>query len=162
MVQAEVVVPVSPGVAFDISQTTGATRLRWDPFIKSQHLMDGAARPGKGVRTFTRSRHGLSMVSRYVSYVPGSNVGMTMESGPWFFSVFGGGWRFTAYEGRTRAVWKYNFTVRPRLLQPLGHPLGSWLLGRDILRRIEAFAAACEDPVVLAAVGAAGGSRSTE
>ena len=118
--------------------------------------MDGAKRPGKGVRTFTRSRHGFSMVSRYVSYVPGSNVGMMMESGPWFFSVFAGGWRFTAYDGKTKAVWKYNFTVRPRLLQPIAHPLGRWLLGRDIRRRIAAFAAACEDPVVLAAVGTSG------
>ena len=74
VVSAEVVVPVSPDVAFAVSQTTGATRLRWDPFIRDQHLMDGAERPGKGVRTFTRSRHGFSTVSRYVSYALGSNV----------------------------------------------------------------------------------------
>ncbi len=103
VVTAEVVVPVSPEVAFAVSQTTGETRLRWDPFIRHQHLMDGAERPAKGVRTFTRSRHGFSMVSRYVSYVPGRNVGMTMESGPWFFALFGGGWRFTP-SGDMRAV----------------------------------------------------------
>jgi hypothetical protein len=71
---AEVVVPVSPDVAFAVSQTTGATWLRRDTFIREQHLMDGAERPGKGVRTFTRSRHGFSTVSRYVSYALGSNV----------------------------------------------------------------------------------------
>ena len=152
VVTAEVVVPVSPEVAFAVSQTTGAIRLRWDPFIRHQHLMDGAERPGKGVRTLTRSRHGFSMVSRYVSYVPGRNVGMTMESGPWFFAVFGGGWRFTPSGDKTLAVWKYNFSVRPQLLQPIAHPLGRWLLGRDIRRRIEAFAKACQDPVVLRAV----------
>ena len=54
VVTAEVVVPVSPDVAFAVSQTTGATRLHWD----------------------------LTMVSRYVSFSPGSNVGMTMEDGP--------------------------------------------------------------------------------
>jgi len=156
VVSAEAVVSVTPDVAFAVSQTTGETRLRWDPFIRSQHLLDGAGRPGKDVRTFTRSRHGFTMVSRYVSYVPGSNVGMTMESGPWFFSAFAGGWRFTASDGRTKAVWKYSFTVRPRLLQPDANPLGGWLLGRDIRRRIAAFAAACEDPVVLAAVAAPG------
>ncbi len=152
VVTAEVVVPVSPDVAFAVSQTTGAIRLRWDPFIRHQHLMDGAERPGKGVRTFTRSRHGFSMVSRYVSYVPGRNVGMTMESGPWFFAAFGGGWRFTPSGDKTLAVWKYNFSVRPQLLQPVAHPLGSWLLGRDIRRRIDAFAKAYQDPVVLEAV----------
>ncbi|MEJ7691234.1 MAG: SRPBCC family protein [Nocardioidaceae bacterium] len=152
VVSAEVVVEVAPAVAFAVSQTTGETRLHWDPFIRHQHLMDGAERPAKGVRTFTRSRHGFAMVSRYVSYVPGSNVGMTMESGPWFFDVFGGGWRFTAYDGGTKAVWKYNFSVRPAWLRPVAHPLGTWLLGRDIRRRIRAFALACSDPVVLAAV----------
>ncbi len=158
VVSAEVVVRAPPDTAFAVSQTTGETRLRWDPFIRHQHLMDGAQQPAKGVRTFTRSRHGFAMVSRYVSYAPGSNVGMTMESGPWFFEVFGGGWRFTACDAGTKAVWKYNFSVRPAWLQPVAHPIGSWFLGRDIRRRIDAFAAACSDPVVLAAVATRRGS----
>jgi len=29
---------------------------------------------------------------------------MTMESGPWFFAVFGGGWRFTPSGDKTLAV----------------------------------------------------------
>lgn len=154
VVTAEVVVPVPPEVAFAVSQTTGATRLRWDPFIREQHLMDSAQRPGKGVRTFTRSRHGFTMVSRYVSYVPGSNVGMTMERGPWFFAVFGGGWRFTPHPDGTLARWKYNFSIRPRALRHVAEPIGEILLGRDIRRRIEAFAVACTDPVILAAIEA--------
>ncbi len=152
VVSVEVVVPVTPHVAFDVSQTTGETRLRWDPFIREQHLMDGAERPGKGVRTFTRSRHGLTMVSRYVSYAPGSNVGMTMEEGPWFFDVFGGGWRFMPHANGTLARWKYTFSIRPSWLGVVADPVGRWILGRDIRRRIDAFAAACVDPVVLAAV----------
>ncbi len=152
VVSAEVVVRVSPEVAFAVSQTTGEVRLRWDPFIREQHLMDGASKPGKGVRTFTRSRHGFTMVSRYVSYAPGRNVGMTMESGPWFFEVFGGGWRFEPHEGGTLARWKYNFSVQPRWLQVVANPVGRWLLGRDIRRRIEAFARACHDPDIVASV----------
>jgi len=35
---------------------------------------------------------------------------MTMVFGPWFFGNFGGGWRFTANDGATRAVWKYTFS----------------------------------------------------
>jgi hypothetical protein len=30
--------------------------------------------------------------------------------------------------------------------------IGAWLLGRDIRRRLDAFAAACADPEILAAV----------
>ena len=93
-VMAEAWVPLPPGTAFAVSQTTGEVRLRWDPFIRRQHLL-GADRPAAGVRTFTRARVGPAMVSRYVSYRPPTSVGMTMEKGPWFFATFGGGWRFT-------------------------------------------------------------------
>lgn len=153
-VMAEAWVPVTPAVAFAVSQTTGEVRRRWDPFIRSQHLID-ADSPGKDVRTFTHARVGPKMVSRYVSYRPPTSVGMTMESGPWFFASFGGGWRFRpetrhGTEG-TLATWKYTYAVKPRWLRPVAEPIGQWLLGREIRARIAAWARACEDPDVLAA-----------
>lgn len=154
VVEAEIWVPVDPATAFAVSQTQGAIRRRWDPFIREQHLLDGATEPGKGVRTFTRHRLGPSMVSRYVSYVPPSNVGMTMERGSWFFEKMGGGWRFSARDGGTLAVWKYNFGCRPAWLAPVAEPIGAWLLGREIRARIAGFARGCADPDVLAAVRA--------
>jgi hypothetical protein len=119
--------------------------------------MDGATRPAKGVRTETVSWHRLRMVSEYVSFNPPRNVGMKMVEGPWFFEHFGGGWRFEPGPGpgSTTAIWRYNFTVRPQVLAPLAHRIGSWLLGRDIERRIKGFAAGCADPVVVAAARAA-------
>jgi len=154
VVEAEVIVPVPPHVAFEVSQTTGAVRYRWDSFVREQHFVGGATRPGKGVRTFTRSRHGLRMISEYVAYAPPSNVGMKMVKGPWFFEVFAAGWRFAPLQGgtHTRATWRYSFRCRPRLLRRVAHPLGVWLLGRDIRRRIAGFAAGCGDEVVRAAV----------
>ncbi|MEV4411864.1 SRPBCC family protein [Catellatospora sp. NPDC049609] len=154
VVEAVAVVPVPPEVAFAVSQTTGEIRYRWDPFVRRQQLLDGAARPGKGVRTYTRSRHGLSMVSEYVSYAPPTNVGMKMVRGPWFFAMMAGGWRFApaSEPGHTVATWRYHFRTRPALLAPLADRIGVWLLGRDIRRRIQGFARGCQDPVVLAAV----------
>ncbi len=154
-VTAEAWVPVSPETAFAVSQTTGEIRLRWDPFIRHQHLVD-ADRPAKGVRTLTRARLGPRMVSEYVSYRPPTSVGMTMVEGPWFFDSFGGGWRFTpesrAAISGTRAVWKYTFSVRPGWLRFVAEPVGLWLLGREIRARIAAYARACEDPDILAAL----------
>jgi hypothetical protein len=156
-VRSDAWVPVEPALAFAVSQTTGALRLAWDPFIRHQHLID-ADRPAKGVRTFTRSRIGPTMVSEYVAYRPPTSVGMTMVEGPWFFDTFGGGWRFTpeARDGfaGTRASWKYTYSVRPSWLRLIAEPIGQWLLGREIRLRIEAFARACSDPDVLAAVRA--------
>ncbi|MCU1536901.1 MAG: hypothetical protein JWP82_1252 [Humibacillus sp.] len=153
-VTAEDWVPVPPALAFAVSQTTGEARLRWDPFIRSQHLVE-ATRPAKGVRTVTRARVGPRMVSEYVSYRPPTSVGMTMVEGPWFFGTFGGGWRFTPEErggvAGTKASWKYTYAVRPAWLRPVADPIGQWLLGREIRARLAAFARACSDPVVVAA-----------
>ncbi|QIK62727.1 SRPBCC family protein [Leucobacter viscericola] len=145
-------VPVEPQVAFMVSQMTGEPRLRWDPFIRKQYLID-ADKPGKGVKTYTRARVGLRMVSEYSSFRFPVSVGMTMVEGPWFFSVFGGGWRFTP-ETRdgipgTATVWKYTFTIRPAWLRPIADRIGKVVLGREIEARIQAFARACEDPRVL-------------
>lgn len=151
-VTSEVVVPVTPEVAFAVSQTTGELRRRWDPFIRRQYFLDGATRAAKGVRTHTWARVGPRMISRYVSFHPPSNVGMTMEKGPWFFAQFGGGWRFHDLgEGTTRAVWKYTFSTKPERLRPVADRIGTWLLQREIDARIAAFARACEHPDIVAA-----------
>lgn len=153
-IEASSVVPVDPELAFDISQTHGDLRLRWDPFIRSQHLID-ADRPAKGVRTATVSRHRLRMVSEYVSFRRPTQVGMKMVEGPWFFESFGGGWSFAPADASarsTKATWRYTFTVRPSWLARVADPIGVRLLRTDIEARIAAFARACEDPDVLAAV----------
>lgn len=108
--------------------------------------------PGKDVRTLTRHRSGLRMVSRYVSWNPPRNVGMTMVEGPWFFASLSGGWRFEPTEdGGTLATWKYAFTCRPAWLAPLAERIGAVILGRDIRRRIAGFARGCAEPVVVEA-----------
>ena len=80
-----------------------------------------------------------------------------MVDGPWFFEVFAAGWRFDPIDGGTRATWRYSFRCRPRALAPLADRLGAWLLGHDIARRIEGFAAGCRDEVVLAAAAESAG-----
>jgi len=145
----EVAVPVD--VAFALSQTYGALRYRWDPFVREQHLLDGATAAAKGVRTSTTSRHRLKMVSEYVSVRPPTQVGMKMVDGPWFFEQMSGGWSFSAIDiDRCRATWRYTFTVRPPWIRFVADPLGRWLLGRDIRNRLAAFGRACEDPSILA------------
>lgn len=153
-VSADVHVPVPPELAFAVSQTHGAIRRGWDPFIREQHFLDGAQHPATGVRTFTRSAFlgpiSPTMVSEYVSWRPPTSVGMTMVSGPPFFSRFGGGWRFTPDGDGTRAVWKYTYdVVGPPWFRRIGVTTGQWLLGREIRKRIDAFAAACRDEQVV-------------
>jgi len=151
-VECVVDVPIDIVSAFAVSQTTGALRRQWDPFIRRQYLLDGATVPGAGVRTFTKARLGPKMVSQYTSFRPPDQVGMKMVEGPWFFERFGGGWSFSAIdEHTTRATWRYTFSVRPPCLSFVAVPFGRWLLDREIRRRIDAFARACTDPDVVRA-----------
>jgi Polyketide cyclase / dehydrase and lipid transport len=157
-VSSTVTVPLDPARAFALSQTYGELRYRWDPFVREQRLLDGATAAAKGVRTWTRSRHRLTMVSEYVTFRPPGHVGMRMVRGPVFFRSFSGGWNFTALGPdesggpRTEATWRYNFTIRPSWLAPVADRVGVLLLGRDIRRRLDAFAAACADPEIMGAV----------
>lgn len=155
-IEATATIAVSAEEAFALSQSQGEVRYAWDPFVRSQRLLDGADRPAKGVRTETRSRHHLTMTSEYTSFRPPTQVGMRMIGGPWFFSAFGGGWSFKALDAaRTEATWRYTFTIRPSWLAPLGNAIGSAYLRRDIQRRLAAFVRGCEDPELLARAVAA-------
>jgi hypothetical protein len=132
--------------AFDLSQSYGL-RLEWDPFVRSQRLLDGATIAGKGVRTLTLSRHGLRMVSEYLAFRRPEAVAMKMVEGPVMFRLFSGGWQFKPVaEGETKVVFKYHFTCRPAWLRWLMHPVGRWFLGREIRRRLLAFKKAAETP----------------
>lgn len=155
-IEATAVIAVPVEHAFALSQSQGEVRYTWDPFVRAQRLLDGATRPGKGVRTETKSRHHLTMVSEYTSFRPPTQVGMRMVGGPWFFSAFGGGWSFKETDdGRTEATWRYSFTIRPSWLAPIGDRIGSAYLRRDIERRLAAFVRGCEDPELLARAVAA-------
>ena len=120
-VSSTVTVPLDPARAFALSQTYGELRYRWDPFVREQRLLDGATAAAKGVRTWTRSRHRLTMVSEYVTFRPPGHVGMKMVRGPVVLpDVLG---RVELHAGRARpergarteATWRYNFTIRPGL-----------------------------------------------
>jgi len=152
-VESSVVVPVSVEMAFAVSQTTGEIRYRWDPFVAEQRFLDDSTLPGKGVRTETKSRHRLKMISQYTSFRPPKQVGMKMVEGPWFFDNFASGWSFRAAgddSDRTEVTWRYTFSINPKFLAPIADRIGVWLLGRDIDRRLAGYAKGCEDDVVLA------------
>ncbi len=148
--------------AFAVASSYGV-RLEWDPFVSAQHLVNTGT-PGKGVRTYTRSRHGLTMISEYLTYRAPTHMGMKMVQGPWFFRTFSGSWHFKELgEGRLEVVYRYRYDCRPAWLQPISHRIGNWYLGRDIARRVDAFVAGCEDPDIVgrARAEAAGPSASS-
>jgi len=148
-VEHERVANTSPDDAFVVASSYGV-RLEWDPFVQAQHLIN-TDRPGRGVQTYTRSRHGLTMVSEYLTYNRPTHMGMKMVTGPWFFRTFSGSWHFRALDdGRCEVTYRYRFECRPKLLRPISHRLGNWLLGRDIEARVDAFVKGAEDADIVA------------
>ena len=129
-IEADQIIDLDPWTAFAVSQTTGDSRLRWDPFIKRQRHLDGATIAGVGVRTETTSKHGLTMVSEYTSFHPPERVGMKMVEGPWFFATMGGGWSFAPIDDEScEATWRYTFSIKPKISSPFKtfpnlHPSG--------------------------------------
>ena len=149
VVQSKVEVAASADDCFCVASSYGV-RLEWDPFVRAQRLVD-ADRPGPGVRTWTKSRHGLTMVSEYLSYKRPTLMGMKMVEGPPLFRTFSGSWGFVDVDGGLCEVtFRYRFDCRPAWLQWLTHPVGRWFLGRDIGRRLAAFARGAEDPTIVA------------
>jgi ribosome-associated toxin RatA of RatAB toxin-antitoxin module len=150
VVEHSAIVAVAIDDAFDLSQSYGL-RLEWDPFIKSQRLLDGATVGGKGVQTLTLSRHGLRMVSEYLTFRRPESVAMKMVEGPMMFRLFSGSWQFKRIDdAKTTVVFKYHFTCRPTWLHWIMHPVGRWFLGREIRRRLLAFKKAAETPGMIA------------
>jgi ribosome-associated toxin RatA of RatAB toxin-antitoxin module len=111
---------------FDLSQSY-ELRLEWDPFVRSQRPFGGAERAAKGVLTETVSRHGLRMVTEYLTFRRPTLVGMKMVEGPSIFRTFSGSWRFSEHpEGRVEVSFRYNFTCSPKLLAPVTERIGTW------------------------------------
>lgn len=153
-VDSKILLNVTLEEAFALSQSRGDVRYAWDSFVREQRLLHGADQPAKGVQTLTRSRHGLRMISEYTSFRPPTQVGMKMVTGPSFFALFAGGWSFRTVDTEegpaTEATWRYTFTIRPAWLQRIADPIGKWLLGRDLDRRLRGFADGCADPELIA------------
>lgn len=130
-----------PEDAFDLSMSY-SRRFDWDPFLKAQRFLDDATRPGVGVRTWTKDRRGLVMITRYLTFQRPTRVGMKMEQGPPIFRTFSGAWRFDTTETGCTVHFRYNFTCQPKLLARPMEAIGKWYLGRDIRKRVTTFAAA--------------------
>jgi ribosome-associated toxin RatA of RatAB toxin-antitoxin module len=149
-IQSETVVDIDIETAFALSQTYGEIRYMWDPFVKEQHLLNGATKAAKGVQTKTKSKHGLEMISEYITYKPPTHVGMKMIKGPKIFSSFSGGWNFTELpDGKTKATWRDNFVSRPKFLSKIMDAIGTKLLQKDIDQRLNAFKHACSNQEII-------------
>ena len=140
MFRRSIEVAAEPAVLFDLTQDY-QNRLAWDPFLKAAKLLDGAERPGVGVRAWCVAGNRLGMETRYISFNPPGACAVEMTRGPWFFRSFSGSWRFDPIgPSRTRVTFTYSLAGRPALLSGLLQTV----FARETRRRLEALKRAAE------------------
>jgi len=137
------VVDAAPEVVFALTQDY-SVRLKWDPFLRTAVLLNGATEPCVGVRAWCVARSGIGMETEYVSFTPPRIAAVKMTRGPKILETFGGAWEFTPIDGaRTKVMFRYQLRARPRWLAWLIEPVARWWFSRETRLRVVALAKAC-------------------
>ncbi len=113
-------------------------RADWDPLTTEAFLVNATeAAAGELVRC--TASNGLSMDTAYVSYKPPKVAAVKLVKGPYIFDKFVGGWNFQEVAPhRTRVVFSYYITTKPRALSWLMTPVVGFFFKRETKKRISA------------------------
>ena len=113
-------------------------RAKWDPLTTEAFLVNSTvAAQGELVRC--TAANGLSMDTVYVSYQPNKVAAVKLIKGPYIFDKFAGGWNFKEINAnRTRVLFTYNISTKPRWLSWLLTPLVVFFFKRETRKRIAA------------------------
>jgi len=130
-------------------------RLQWDPFLKEARLIDGADRPGVGVRAWCVAKTGIGMETEYVSFNPPERTAIKMTLGPGILSSFAGSWIFEERAPNlTRVIFRYHLSGSPRWLGFVLDPILTAIFSYDTQKRLESLKQAIENTEILDERGA--------
>lgn len=140
-VEASIDIQASPEAVFDLIHDYGR-RLEWDTFLREARLLEGARRPGVGVKTRCTARNGfagLAMESVYVTFDRPRVAAVKMTKGPAILQDFAASLRQAEVgPGVTRVTYRFNFSTRPPWLRAVLDRVAAALFLREIRRRLEA------------------------
>ena len=127
---------------FDLIHDYGV-RLRWDTLLSKACIVDGSKRAGLGVRTLCVGRNtvaGFGMETVYISFDRPLVAAVRMTRGPWFIADFAASIRHKAVvpvaENRSRVIYKFRITARPRWLRAALDPLLRLTFQRETRKRL--------------------------
>ena len=108
----KIMIGCCPSDAFDYTQDY-TSRLKWDTFLKRAELIEGASKADKGVKAYCVTKHGLGMVTEYVSFNRPKATAIKMTKGPYMFKTFLGSWTFKdTGNSNTEVIFLYSFKLR--------------------------------------------------
>jgi hypothetical protein len=131
-------IEASCDAVFDLVHDYGR-RLDWDSMLSRAILLDATV-PAVGVRSLcvgTWRSAFLPFETEYVRFEPGRVAAVKLTNRPMCFDTFAATIRHEiAGEGKSRTTYIYSFRARPRLLAVLLEPILSFMLSREVRRRL--------------------------
>lgn len=118
-------------------------RLEWDTLLKKACLTGGHTQAVLGATSLCVGKPWFGLIgieTRYVTFKPGEIAAVEMINRPPFFDHFAASIRHQDNEHGSIAVYKLQFTARPRCLRWLLHPIMLPQLGSETRKRLQALA----------------------
>lgn len=146
MPHAEVseVIAASSEAVFDLVHDY-ARRLEWDTLLSAAFLDDGHRVAAKGATSVCVGRTALFKIAVktvYVSFDRPRVAAVKMINTPPLFETWAASIRHEDLgAGRSRIIYKLNFTAKPRLLSMVLDPLLRWVFVWETKKRLRALAA---------------------
>ena len=135
--------PVSSAEVFALLHDY-SRRLEWDTLLCEARLTRGHEQAGPGATSLCVGKPWFGRIgieTRYVTFKPGEIAAVEMINRPPFFDHFAASIRHQDNDGGSLAIYKLQFTARPRWLRFFLHPFMLRELRRETHRRLEALAA---------------------
>lgn len=101
-------------------------RLEWDSLLKKACLTRGHTQAALGATSLCVGKPWFGLIgieTRYITFKPGELAAVEMINRPPFFDHFAASIRHQDNEHGSVAVYKFQFTAKPRCLRWLLHPI---------------------------------------
>lgn len=118
-------------------------RLEWDTLLCEARLTRGHQQAGPGATSLCVGKPWFGLIgieTRYINFKPGEVAAVEMINRPPFFDHFAASIRHQDNEHGSMAVYKFQFTAKPRCLRWLLHPIMLPQLRRETHKRLQALA----------------------
>lgn len=134
--------PVSSAEVFALLHDY-SRRLEWDTLLKKAYLTRGHTQASLGATSLCVGKPWFGLIgieTRYVTFKPGEIAAVEMSNRPPFFDSFAASIRHQDNEHGSIAVYKFQFTAKPRFLRWLLHPIMLPQFRSETHKRLQALA----------------------
>lgn len=135
------IIPASAVEVFDLIHNY-KRRLEWDTLLQKAYLEPEFEKPDVGAISVCQGRPilgGFALRTKYVSFQRGKVAAIKMLNNPPFFEEFAASIRHQDIgENLSEVEYQYNFSVKPKFLRFILHPMMSRIFAWETGKRLKA------------------------